>query len=122
MNIKTIPNAFVHNKPNYNYDILDDEGTKVATGHLLNARQKQLILKHMNTTIDTDGKIIPNIDSYIQFSAEWIMQSLDSWIFSDTITKQLIFDLSQQITIWLVQQIRIKNDESVSMVQSNEKN
>jgi hypothetical protein len=38
MKINKIQNAYIKNKPNYTYDLHDEDGNYVATGHLINAR------------------------------------------------------------------------------------
>lgn len=122
MKINKIQNAYIKNKPNYNYQINDEDGNYIASGHLLNSRQKQMIMKHISTTIDKDGNAIPTMDSYVDFSASWIVMSIDKWIISQVVTKQIIQNLEQQVIVWLVQQIRLKNEQSLQVVQTNEKN
>jgi len=38
MKINKIKNAYIKNKPDYNYEITDEDGAYVAKGHLLNAK------------------------------------------------------------------------------------
>lgn len=63
MNINKIKNAYIKNKPSYNYQIKDDQGNLIAKGHLMSARDKQKISKLFKYEIDQNGNAKPNIDS-----------------------------------------------------------
>ena len=63
MKINKIKNAYIKNKPSYNYQIKDDQGNLIAKGHLMSARDKQKISKLFKYDIDASGNTKPNIDS-----------------------------------------------------------
>ena len=63
MNITKIKNAYIKNKPSYNYQIYDDQGNLIANGHLMSSRDKQKISKFFKYEIDQNGNAKPNIDS-----------------------------------------------------------
>ena len=67
MNITKIKNAYIKNKPSYNYQIKDDQGNLIAKGHLLSIRQKQEIFKLVSTNVLEDGIVDTKIQSYSQY-------------------------------------------------------
>lgn len=67
MNITKIKNAYIKNKPSYNYQIKDDQGNLIAKGHLLSIRQKQDIFKLVSTNVLEDGTVDTKIQSYSQY-------------------------------------------------------
>lgn len=123
MKIEKIKSAYIKNKPNYVYNITDQDNVTVATGHLLNTKQKQNVLKHMQNTIDQNGEVNWKITSIIDYYAEWIINSLDSWVWTDLqINKQNIYELDFQVSKWLAQMIQQKNNQSIQLVETNAKN
>ena len=70
MKLNTIKNAYIKNKPAFNYQILDQDNVLVAKGHLLSSRQKQNILKLARVQIDQKGQIAYKIDNFSQFAAQ----------------------------------------------------
>lgn len=67
MNINKIKNAYIKNKPSYNYQIKDDQGNLIAKGHLLSMRQKQDIFKLVTTNVLDNGIVDTKIQSYSQY-------------------------------------------------------
>lgn len=122
MKVTKIKNAYIKNKPAYNYQILDQDGVLVAKGHLLSNRQKQQISKLAQVRIDDSGNVIPNIDSITNFTNMWILKSIDWWFLDIPLSEQSLDYIDQQVISWLVDQIRIKHDQAIQSVQNNEKN
>ncbi len=123
MKTSQIQNAFVKNKPNYNYQIYDQDNVLVAKGHLINSKQKQKILNYMNYSITQSGEISYKVDSMIDFFAEWILQSIDWWIWQDVpITKQTVYEMEIDVIKWLSEQIQKQISKSMQLVEQNEKN
>ncbi len=67
MKISKIKNAYINNKPNFNYEIHDVDGQLVAKGHLLNAKERERISKHTQFQM-IDGKFEPKIESYVDMA------------------------------------------------------
>lgn len=122
MKVNKIKNAYIKNKPAYNYQITDQDGVLVAKGHLLSNRQKQQISKLAKVRIDDSGNVIPNIDSITNFTNMWILKSIDWWFLDIPLSEQSLDYIDQQVISWLVDQIRIKHDQAIQSVQNNEKN
>lgn len=119
----TIKNAYIKNKPQYNYSIFDEDNTLIAKGHLINSKQKQQILKHMNYDIDQNGQLKYKIDSMIDFYAEWIIKSIDWWIWEDLpITIQSVYQIDLEVIQWLSEQVQLKISQSIQKVEQNSKN
>lgn len=121
MKLNKIQSAYIKNKPSYNYELLDQDKVLVAKGHLLSAKQKQLILKHIKTEI-VNGQPTQTIDSYVDFSAAWILASIDWWIIEQPIEMNTIHNLDQSVIAWFVDQIQKKNTQSIDLVTQNRKN
>lgn len=122
MKINKIQNAYIKNKPGFNYQIKDQDDVLVAKGHLLSNRQKQQITKLAKVTIDTNGNVVPNMDSITSFTNNWILKSLDWWFLDLPLSNESLDYIDQQVISWLVDQIRIKHDQAMQFVQQNEKN
>lgn len=122
MKINKIQNAYIKNKPGFNYQILDQDGVLIAKGHLLSNRQKQQITKLAKVTIDNNGNVVPNMDSITSFTNNWILKSLDWWFLDLPLSNESLDYIDQQVISWLVDQIRIKHDQAMQFVQQNEKN
>lgn len=122
MKINKIQNAYIKNKPGFNYQILDQDGVLVAKGHLLSNRQKQQITKLAKVTIDNNGNVVPNMDSITSFTNNWILKSLDWWFLDLPLSNESLDYIDQQVISWFVDQIRIKHDQAIQSVQQNEKN
>lgn len=122
MKLNTIKNAYIKNKPNYNYTITDEDGLLIATGHLLSARDKQKLSKMIQITIDQNGKTNTNINSPLQMSIQTILLSLDSWQLELPLNAQTIALLDESVIIWLTTQVNKYNFQSITSVEYNEKN
>lgn len=122
MKLNTIKNAYIKNKPEYNYQIKDDEGILVAKGHLMNARDKQVLTKMIQTSIDQNGNTITNIRSPLDMSIKTILLSLDNWQLELPLNEQTISSLDQNVIVWFVNEINERNFSSIKAVEQNEKN
>lgn len=123
MKINQIRNGLIKNKPNYNFDICDDDHVVVAKGHLINSKQKQIILNSMHYDIDQNGQIKYKIQSVLQFYGQWLVKALDWWLWQDLpITMQSVYGLDFDVVKWLSEQIQAKITQSLQLVEQNAKN
>lgn len=123
MKLNTIKNAYIKNKPNYNYEILDDDGILVAKGHLLSNRQKNDIESDMSISIDKNtGEIIQDAKNTLSVVNKTIIKSIDWWVLDEPINEQTIDYLHQDFVIWLFYRINQMNNKSLQIVEDNSKN
>lgn len=122
MKLNTIKNAYIKNKPNYNYQIKDEDGILIAKGHLLSVRDRYTLSKMIEVSIDQNGKTITNITSPLEMSIKTILLSLDSWQLELPLNEDTIQSLDQPVIVWLVQQINACTFQSIKSVEQNEKN
>lgn len=122
MKLDKIKNAYIKNLPNYNYQILTQDGELVANAHLMSNRDKQLLSSYIITTVDENGNTQTSIPDPLGLSAKTILCSIDSWELQLPITAQVIQNLDPDVLAWFASEINKHNFQSVSVVQPNQKN
>ena len=114
-------NCFTSEKPNFRYDILDENGELIAKAHLLTAGDRAYIQsKGMSITMQ-NGEMVPQIALEPTTTAT-LLRALEWWDCDKPINEANVNDLTSDMRQYLLDAINKQENHVNEMAEDAEKN